>query len=107
MRKENRGSGFGIRGSGPALRGLAALLLATAVWAQETPQKPEEKPEAKAAAADSPAPAAAAAPGEGWIDGYVDLGYRWVTDVAGNFQQYRSVVNLGEGPKLFGADVTI
>ncbi len=42
-----------------------------------------------------------------WLSGYIDLGYRWVTGPGGNFQEYRSVVNLGDGPKLFGADFTI
>jgi hypothetical protein len=42
-----------------------------------------------------------------WLTGSVDLGYRWRTDVAGSFNTYRSVVNLGEGPKLFGTDFTI
>lgn len=66
----------------------------------------EAAPAAEAQKADdksaSPAPAT-----ESWINGYVDVGYRWVTDVNGNFQQYRSVVNLGEGPKLFGFDLTL
>jgi len=60
------------------------------------PAKAEEKPAA------SPAPA-----GEQWVNGSFELGYRWLTDVRGNFQEYRSVINLGEGPKLFGADFTI
>ena len=34
----------------------------------------------------------------------LDTGYRFVSDVAGSRETYRSVVNLGEGPKLFGAD---
>jgi hypothetical protein len=59
------------------------------------PAKAEEKP------ADSPATAA-----EGWVNGYIDFGYRWVTEVSGSFDQYRSVVNLGEGPKLFGVDLS-
>ena len=58
--------------------------------------KAEEKP------AESPAPS-----GEQWLSGTIDFGYRWLTDIRGNFQQYRSVVNLGEGPKLFGLDFTI
>ena len=33
-----------------------------------------------------------------------DFGYRWLTDIRGSFPQYRSVVNLGEGPKLSGVD---
>jgi hypothetical protein len=88
------------------------LLLALPLAAQQPPA--EAKPAAAAAqtpadakpAADekaaSPAPAT-----ESWVNGYVDFGYRWVTDVGGNFQQYRSVVNLGEGPKLFGFDLTM
>jgi len=37
----------------------------------------------------------------------VDFGYRWLTDVRGSFQEYRSVVDLGQGPKLFGVDLSI
>jgi hypothetical protein len=37
----------------------------------------------------------------------VDFGYRWLTDIRGNFDEYRSVVDLGSGPKLFGLDFTI
>ncbi len=44
---------------------------------------------------------------EQWLSGSIDFGYRWRTDVRGSFDQYRSVVNLGEGPKLFGVDFTI
>jgi hypothetical protein len=57
------------------------------------------KPDDKTA---SPAPST-----ESWINGSFDFGYRWVTDVGGSFQQYRSVVNLGEGPKLFGFDLSL
>jgi hypothetical protein len=46
-------------------------------------------------------------PENDWLSGYIDVGYRWVTGPGGNFQEYRSVVNLGDGPKLFGADFTI
>lgn len=42
-----------------------------------------------------------------WFTGNVDLGYRAVTDVAGSLNAYRSLVNLGDGPKLLGADLTI
>jgi hypothetical protein len=45
-------------------------------------------------------------PAEDWLTGSVDFGYRWVGD-AGNFQSYRSVVNLGQGPKLTGLEFTI
>jgi hypothetical protein len=42
-----------------------------------------------------------------WFDGSIYLGYRWVTGIGGSVAEYRSVVNLGEGPKLFGLDVSV
>jgi hypothetical protein len=62
--------------------------------AAQTPAKTEEK-------AASPAPST-----EQWLTGSVDFGYRWLTDIRGSFPEYRSVVNLGEGPKLFGVDLS-
>src|SRR5580692_12376565 len=44
---------------------------------------------------------------DNWLSGYIDLGYRWVTGVGGSFDTYRSVVDLGSGPKLLGLDFTI
>ena len=44
---------------------------------------------------------------EQWLTGSVDLGYRWRTAVGGSFETYRSIVNLGSGPKLLGTDFTI
>ena len=67
-----------------------------------TQAKPAEAAKPPTRPPNRPAPAT-----EQWITGSFDFGYRWVTDVRGNFQQYRSVVNLGEGPKLFGLDFTI
>jgi hypothetical protein len=52
-------------------------------------------------------PAPAAAPGDDWLTGSVDLGYRWQTGVGGSVDTYRSIVDLGSGPKLVGADFTI
>src|SRR5208283_1012374 len=37
----------------------------------------------------------------------LDLGYRFVTGPAGNYPEYRSVVNLGQGLVLEGLDFTI
>ncbi len=37
--------------------------------------------------------------------GSFDLRNRWVTDISGSSQTYRSVVNLGEGPRLFDGDL--
>jgi hypothetical protein len=44
---------------------------------------------------------------EDWLTGYIELGYRARTDVGGSFSTYRSIVDLGSGPKLLGADFTI
>jgi hypothetical protein len=76
--------------------------------AAQEPAKAEDKAAQDAgktaapAAAQSPAP-----PADQWLNGSIDFGYRWLTDVKGSFQEYRTVVNLGEGPKLFGVDFTI
>uniref|UniRef100_UPI0015D8E620 MtrB/PioB family outer membrane beta-barrel protein n=1 Tax=Nevskia soli TaxID=418856 RepID=UPI0015D8E620 len=56
-----------------------------------------------AAAPDTPQ----TTPGENWLTGSIDLGYRWQTGVGGSFDTYRSIVDLGSGPKLVGADFTI
>ncbi len=62
----------------------------------QAPAKTDEK------AAASPAPSI-----EQWFTGSVDLGYRWLTGVDGNFPEYRSVVNLGQGLILNGLDFSI
>ena len=65
-------------------------------------------------AAQTPTPAPPAAPAaspvpveEPWLTGSVDAGYRWQKGVGGSFETYRSIVNLGSGPKLLGADFTL
>ena len=84
------------------MRLLLVCLAAVPMWAQApAAQPPAAQPEEKAGA-PSPVPAT-----EQWLTGSVDLGYRWLTNVGGNFQSYRSVINLGEGPKLFGLDFTV
>jgi hypothetical protein len=67
-------------------------------------QQPAPAPVASTTVA---APVAAPAPDENWLTGSLDLGYRWVTGVGGSFDTYRSIVDLGSGPKLLGADFTI
>ena len=68
-------------------------------------------PVAAPPAAPAPAPAAAAAtpvPAEQPnFSGYIDLGYRWETGVYGSNSTYRSIVDLGSGPKLLGTEFTI
>ncbi|HTS24582.1 MAG TPA: hypothetical protein VMH81_01830 [Bryobacteraceae bacterium] len=78
--------------------------------AAQTPAKPDAKPADAQAPADTKSEAKAESPApsaEQWLSGSIDFGYRFLTDIRGNFQEYRSVVNLGEGPKLFGVDFTI
>ncbi len=60
-----------------------------------------------APAASAPAAAASPVPSdENWLTGSIDLGYRWV-GVGGSNNTYRSIVDLGSGPKLLGTDFTI
>jgi hypothetical protein len=44
---------------------------------------------------------------ESALTGSLELGYRWGTGVGGSFDSYRSVVNLGAGPTLLGAELTL
>ena len=100
------------------MRFLILLLASIPLLAQAQPEakpaeaqaKPEEKkpeaaPEAKPEEkkTESPAPTP---PAEQLLTGSIDFGYRVLGDVRGNFNSYRSVVNLGEGPKLFGWDLS-
>jgi hypothetical protein len=68
-------------------------------------QAPAAAPATPAAAAAAPA-ASPVPSGESWLTGYIDLGYQWA-GTGGSYPTYRSVVNLGSGPKLTGADFTI
>jgi hypothetical protein len=72
----------------------------TGATAATTPAAPAAATDTKAAA--SPVPAA-----EGDITGWIDFGYRFTSGVNGSLETYRSIVNLGAGPKLFGADFTV
>ena len=99
------------------MRFLLALMLIVPAFAQQAdppktadqpaqaPAKTDEKPAAEPAKTEekaaSPAPST-----EQWFTGSVDVGYRWLSNVNGNFPEYRSVVNLGKGPKLNGLDFT-
>ena len=93
------------------MRNLVSLLvLAACLPAQEKPAQP-------AAPAQTPAPAASekkeeaapapAPPAESNFTGDIEFGDRIIPNIGGSFNTYRSVVDLGEGPKLFGADATI
>jgi hypothetical protein len=73
------------------MRILLIFVLLIPLAAQEAKQEPA-----------SPVPST-----ESWLTGSVDLGYRWRTAVAGSLNEYRSVVDLGSGPKLLEAEFTI
>ena len=75
---------------------IALAFIVVPLVAQEAPAPPP--------AAETPSPVPS---GESWLTGSIDVGYRWRTDVGGSFDTYRSIVNLGSGPKLLGADFTV
>ncbi len=98
-----------------ALAGIAALVLLVFVslappLAAQEPKKDDAKAQAPAAPATA-TPASSSEEGfkvgmyEG--HGYMEVGYRWVTDVAGNQDMYRSMINLGEGPKLLQSNLSL
>lgn len=76
--------------------GLAATLLA-----QDPPKAdpPKDKPADKAADSGKDS---GKAKNDYTLDGELDIRYRFTGDLKGNEGVYRSVVNLGEGPRLFG-----
>jgi hypothetical protein len=86
-------------------------------FAQPAPAAADQqaKPEAanpapaqqSAKAAPETAPANPAPAADDWFTGSVDFGYRWRTNVDGNSDMYRSLVDLGQGPKLTGLDFSI
>lgn len=99
------------------MRALLAILVALPLCAQEAAQpKPEEKKEAATAAPQEQAPAAAAsqdqtaAPAPAVdenISVVLDLGNRWVDFRGGDYNTYRSVINLRGGLRLFGGEVRV
>ena len=105
---------------------ILALILAVLplAFAQEKPAAEPAKTEAAAPAPDaakpdaakpdaataeeaaSPAAEGAAAP-EHAVRGSVEVGYRFVGDIGGNQDVYRSIVNLGKGPRLLNTDLSM
>jgi len=98
------------------MKTLASLILLIPLWAQDapTPADSQSSAAAPAAAQDqskpapdaaaqpapaAPAPAAPTAATDNWLQGSIQLGYRWIPNIDGSNAAYRSVVNLGEGPK--------
>ena len=76
-----------------------ALFVTIPLLAQQAAQQPAPQPAPDAAVSPTPST-------EPWITGSVDFGYRF-TSIGGDNDVYRSVVNLGQGPRLLGLDLTI
>jgi hypothetical protein len=110
-RPTRRGDVFGRS----AMVCLVGLVLPLAAQTPPDLQKPPAAAADQAAAAAVPTPAAAApAPAaspvpttEPNLTGWIDFGYRFTSGVNGSLETYRSVINLGAGPKLFGAEFTL
>jgi hypothetical protein len=90
---------------------LIAVVMLMPLGAQDAKppdQKPaEEQKPADAKAADTTPPESPVPSTEARFSGWIDLGYRWLTGVGGSLDTYRSIVNLGSGPKLVGAEFTL
>ena len=86
--------------------GNAGLLRAQSDSQEQQKQEPEKKE------AQTP-PAAAVSPSEGFRFGVyqghsdIEIGYRWVSDTAGSKEMYRSMVNLGEGPRVLHSSISL
>ncbi len=74
--------------------------------AQQAPASQTQTAQAPAAPAPATPPAPAAAT-DNWLQGSIQLGYRWIPNIDGSYDAYRSVINLGQGPKLMDADFTL
>src|ERR1019366_357811 len=79
-----------------------ALPLFAQAPAANAPASPPAQAPALAAQAESSVPATG-----DWLTGWAEVGYRWNTGPGGSLETYRSVVNLGSGPKLIGTEFTI
>jgi hypothetical protein len=86
----------------PAATTAPAQPAATTAPAQPAATTAPAQPAATTSDAASPVPSTEPA-----LTGWVDFGYRWFTGVGGSLDTYRSIINLGSGPKLLGADVTL
>jgi len=85
---------------------LVLLGMAIGASAQEPAPDPAPIPAPAPVAAETP-PASPVPSGELAVTGSIDVGYRWQTGVGGSMDTYRSLVNLGSGPKLLGSEFTL
>ena len=73
---------------------LFTLILSAALLTAQETKPPAAVAEPAKSEAETPAPAAS-----------IELGYRAIPNLSGSLLTYRSTVNLGEGPRLLGAEV--
>ena len=89
------------------MKTVIAILLVCPVLAQ-LPTAPAPTTTAAPAITTGSGDAASPVPSnEPVLTGWIDLGYRWQTGVGGSLDTYRSIINLGSGPKFLGADFTL
>ena len=94
IKKEAKKTSVSKRRSGNArLKKVSTTVPAPQAASQDAPKKSE------------PAPAATAPTTEKALNGYIDIGARWVGR-AGDFNTYRSMVNLSQGVRLVGTDLS-
>jgi len=86
------------------MRALLAILAVLPVLAQAPATTPAPATPAPAASSDAASPVPSTEP---WLTGWIDLGYRWQTGIGGSVDAYRSIINLGSGPKFLGTDFTL
>ena len=72
------------------------FVLCVPLLAQQQSQPQQQQPASGATPAAEPA-----------VSGSVEIGYRYIPNIGGNFNVYRSAVDLGEGPKLLGLDLSL
>lgn len=94
------------------MKRLLLAIISTGVLFAQTPPAATPPPATTTTATTTPATTTTAETNpvpsdEPVVSGYIDLGYRWETGVHGSVPTYRSIVDLGSGPKLLGADFTI
>lgn len=87
---------------------MKLILIAAAIAGFALAQDQPKEAQTAATTAAAPAPAASPVPAtEPDLTGYIDLGYRWNTGVFGSFPTWRSIVDLGSGPKMLATEFTL
>src|SRR5579884_183993 len=96
------------------MRILLAVLMTVPAWAQP-PAEQAQTPAPAASTSSTQTPSDAGGKTEEspvpstepWFTGSLDMGFRWLTGPQGSVATYRSVIDLDQGPRLFGLDFTI